>query len=128
MKQRKGYFRKERTNEIGREITRLRINRGLTQQEAGDRLGWSKSYICKIERNPTAPSPNILAALALACGTRPEYLLAKVHQLQFNLLNAIVAPTELPTDPLQDVTEEERQELIRYLAFLRLKQPTATQP
>jgi len=127
MKRRRGCFRKERTNEIGREITRLRTALGLTQQEVANRLGWSKSYICKIERNLTTPSPNILAALALACGTRPEYLLAKVHQLQFNLLNAIVAPTELLTDPLIDVTQEERQELIRYLAFLRLKQSTATQ-
>ena len=123
MRQRRGYFRRNRTTEIGKEMTNLRISQGLTQEEVARKLGWSKSYICKIERGPRTPSPNIVSAFALACRTRPEYLLGRIRQLQLNLLNAIMAPTELPLDSLKDVTEEERLELIRYLGFLRLRRP-----
>ena len=125
MRQRKGYFRKERRNEMGRHITELRITQGLTQEKVASRLGWSKSYICKIETSRTTPDPTILAGYARACGTRSEYLLAKVPQLEFNLLRAITAPSGLPADPLEllrgVLPEEERQELISYLAFLRLR-------
>lgn len=107
-------------------MTGLRIEQGLTLQEVADRMVRSRSYICKIETSPRPPDAAILANFALACGTRPEYLLSKVPQLQFNLLSAITAPAEVQEDPLKDITEDERQELISYLAFLRLRRGAAT--
>jgi hypothetical protein len=71
---------------------------------------------------------DVLVGFAAACGARPEYILSKVHQLQLPLLNAILAPDEVPSDPLSNITDEEKQELIRYLAFLRLKRSVANQP
>ena len=125
MGQRKGFFRRKRISYLGDLMTSLRIEQGLTQQDVADSMRRSKSYICKIETSRGVPDPGILAGFARACGTRPEYLVGKAHQLELNLLAAITAPADLPTDPLKDVTEEERQELIRYLAFLRLSRHTA---
>lgn len=107
-------------------MTRLRIGQNLTLQEVADRMGRSRSYVCKMETNPRSPDTAALAGFARACGTRSEYLLAKVPQLQFDLLSAITAPADVPADPLRDINEKERQELISYLAFLRLRRGATT--
>ena len=43
-------YREEAANaEVGRKIYRLRTTAGLTQQELADRVGTSKSAICRLE-------------------------------------------------------------------------------
>lgn len=128
MKLRKGYRRIERNTSIGKELTQLRISQGLTQREVAANLKRSKSYVCKMETTKRVHDADALYAYAVACGTRPEYLLGRTHQLQLPLLNALIAPSDLSIDPLEDITPEERQELIRYLAFLRLKRAITVNP
>ena len=42
--------------EIGEKIRRIRIERGLTQEELADRAELSKGFISQIERDLTSPS------------------------------------------------------------------------
>ena len=68
--------------EIGEKIRRIRIERGLTQEELADRAELSKGFISQIERDLTSPSiatlEDILTCLGTDCGeffanrTRPQ--------------------------------------------------------
>ena len=70
--------------EIGEKIRRIRIERGLTQEELADRAELSKGFISQIERDLTSPSiatlEDILTCLGTDCGefftnrTRPQVL------------------------------------------------------
>ena len=42
--------------EIGKKIKRLRLQRGLTQEELADRCELSKGFISLLERDLTSPS------------------------------------------------------------------------
>ena len=58
--------------EIGEKIRRIRIERGLTQEELADRAELSKGFISQIERDLTSPSiatlEDILTCLGRDCG------------------------------------------------------------
>lgn len=49
---------------IGRQIAALRINKGLTQSELGERLGVSFQAVSKWERGETLPDVSILPTLS----------------------------------------------------------------
>ncbi len=54
--------------DIGKKIHSLRIQRGLTQEELGDRCELSKGFISQIERNLASPSIATLADLLECLG------------------------------------------------------------
>ncbi|MDD5823482.1 MAG: XRE family transcriptional regulator [Firmicutes bacterium] len=55
--------------DIGERIRELRVERGLTQEELGDRAELSKGFISQVERNLTSPSIATLEDIILALGT-----------------------------------------------------------
>ena len=55
--------------EIGDKITRLRLQRGLTQEELGARTELSKGFISQLERDITSPSIATLMDILEALGT-----------------------------------------------------------
>lgn len=60
---------------VGSNVRRVRLERGLTQEELSERSGFSQSYISELElgrRNPTVIS---LFELAQALGSTPVELL-----------------------------------------------------
>ncbi len=54
---------------IGREIKRLRIKNGLTQEELADRCELSKGFISQVERDLASPSISTLSDLLQCLGT-----------------------------------------------------------
>ncbi len=57
--------------QIGKKIHRLRLQRGLTQQELADRCELSKGFISQLERDLTSPSIATLADILECLGTTP---------------------------------------------------------
>ncbi len=55
--------------EIGNKIRRLRLQRGLTQEELADRCELSKSFISLLERDLTSPSLDTLSDILESLGT-----------------------------------------------------------
>ena len=55
--------------DIGRSIRRLRLQRGLTQEELANRCELSKGFISLVERNLTSPSIATLTDLLESLGT-----------------------------------------------------------
>lgn len=54
---------------IGNKIRRLRLQRGLTQEELADRCELSKSFISLLERDLTSPSLDTLSGLLETLGS-----------------------------------------------------------
>ena len=54
---------------IGNKLRRLRLQRGLTQEELADRCELSKSFISLLERDLTSPSLDTLSDLLETLGT-----------------------------------------------------------
>ena len=54
---------------IGNKIRRLRLQRGLTQEELADRCELSKSFISLLERDLTSPSLDTLSDLLETLGS-----------------------------------------------------------
>ena len=119
----KGYSMRERPTEIAKYLTDRRKDLGLTQKEAAKKIGKERSYLCAFERGKRRPPPHILRALAGIYDILPEDLLKKAGLIELPLLDAIRTPDEVSDNILSDTTEEERRELKRYLAFLRLGHP-----
>ena len=55
--------------EIGERLKRLRIERGLTQEELADRAELSKGFISQVERDLTSPSISTLEDILTCLGT-----------------------------------------------------------
>lgn len=125
MAKRKLYVRAHRPTDQARRLSEVRHMHQLTFRELALKLGKPESYataLCRMETGKRKIPNAIIRQLAGIYDMRPETLrIAK--QLELDLVKTITAPAELPTDPLPDATPEEREELIRYLGFLRLKKP-----
>jgi len=126
MNRRKPYVRIARSTDQARRLCEVRLRHGLSFRGLASVLGKPESYataLCRMETGKRKIPDAIIRQLARIYDVRPETL--RAGQLELDLLIGITAPSQLPTDPLLDATPEEREELIRYLAFLRLKQSRA---
>lgn len=68
-------------NMVGAQIARLRKEKGLTQNDLGDRLGVSFQAVSKWERGETLPDTAILLDLANALGTSVDLILTGGSQV-----------------------------------------------
>ena len=103
MAKRKGSSRKQRTTELGRYLTYIRVSQGKTQQEVADKIGRDKSCICKIERGQRVRQ--CLRGFIL-------YQIAKAYDAP---IDVVLRKADWPQLLLLDTNEQERQDLIRYL-------------
>jgi len=103
MPKRKGSSRRERTTELGEYLTYMRVSQGKTQQEIAERIGMSRSRICRIERGQRVRQ--CLRGFIL-------YQLAKAYEAP---IDEVLKKANWPQLLLMNTNEEERQDLIRYL-------------
>lgn len=68
--------------EIGNKIKQLRIQKGLTQEELGDRCELSKGFISQVERDLTSPSIATLMDMLQVLGTDTTEFFAKEEDVQ----------------------------------------------
>ena len=109
MTKRRGPPRKKREPGIGKFLTEIREAQGKTQKDIAVSLGKSRSIVCRIERGTRTEKSLqgiLLYDLAWAYGIRIAELLKEANWTQL---------------PLFDVTEEEMEQLVRYLDRIRRK-------
>jgi transcriptional regulator with XRE-family HTH domain len=68
---------------LGATVTELRIGRGVSQAALADKLGYSISYISKLERGQMNPTLRTLFDLADALEIEPD-VLVKTMKRSFN--------------------------------------------
>jgi len=120
MAQRRGHPLLKRKTNLTVYLTNARSEAKLTQDKAGKMIGKDKSFICRLERSTKTPPPHILRALAGIYDIPPDKMLRKAGYKEMPLLNVIKEPDDAPDTILYSITDNEKRELKRYLAFMRI--------
>lgn len=87
---------------IGDRVKRLRIEKGMTQEQLADKLGYkSKSSVTHIENGRDIPR-SLVVRLADILGTSPAYLMGWEEQTPDESI-----PEHITTSPVPEGTEDE---------------------
>ena len=108
-------------NELGALLADLRRAKGLSLRavEEATRRGVSNPYLSQLEKGKIRkPSPNVLQALAGVYGVPYETLMERAGYLR-TTENGSGRRRRLAVFAIDDLTAEEEEELLKYLAFLR---------
>ena len=113
-------------NGLGSLLADLRVAKGLSLrqvEEATDRAV-SNAYLSQLEKGKIRrPSPNVLHGLAEVYAVPYEALMEKAGYLLPSGGKAGVRRKRLAAFAIDDLTAEEEEELLKYLAFLRSRKP-----
>ncbi len=115
-----------RANELGAVLADLRTAKGFSLREVEEATGKgvSNAYLSQLENGRIQkPSPNVLHSLSEVYAVPYEALMEKAGYL---------LPSEdrggsrrrLAAFAIDDLTAEEEEELLKYLAFLRSRSPS----
>jgi HTH-type transcriptional regulator, competence development regulator len=115
-------------NDLGGLLADLRTAKGLSLrqvEEATDRAV-SNAYLSQLEKGRIRkPSPNVLHSLAAVYAVPYETLMEKAGYLLPSEGGGRGRRKRLAVFAIDDLTAEEEEELLKYLAFLRSRNPPA---
>ncbi len=103
----------ENKNILGERLKKLRKEKNMTQEELGAILGRTKFNISNYEMGRRQPDNDTLRALSDFFDVSTDYLLGKT-----NLRNY---PDTLAFHTTEDLTDEEIEEVRKYIEFLKSK-------
>jgi transcriptional regulator with XRE-family HTH domain len=105
----------------------LRKAKGLSLREVEEGAGKavSNAYLSQLENGRIRkPSPNVLHALAVVYAVPYETLMEKAGYLPPSEAKAGGRRRRLAAFAIDDLTADEEAELLKYLAFLRSRDPS----
>lgn len=105
---------------LGEFLRRVRKQKMLTLRKVEEKTGISNAYLSQVENNKIAkPSPSFLHKLAKFYDVLYENLMKKAGYPVFsNKSNQIMLRT---SHGLKEITEDEEEELLEYLRFIRMR-------
>ena len=115
-----------RPNALGSLLADLRTAKGLSlrQVEEATDKAVSNAYLSQLEKGKIRkPSPNVLHSLAGVYAVPYEALMERAGYLLASEGNAAGRRKRLAAFAIDDLTAEEEEELLKYLAFLRTRNP-----
>jgi len=116
-----------RPRELGALLADLRAAKSLSLREVEEATGKavSNAYLSQLENGKIEkPSPNVLHSLAAVYAVPYEALMEMAGYL-LPSRDRGGRRKSLPVFAIDDLTAEEEEELLRYLAFLRSRAPSA---
>ena len=117
-----------RPNQLASFLADLRTAKGLSLrevEEAADR-GVSNAYLSQLENGKIRkPSPNVLHRLAQIYAVPYEALMEKAGYLLPSEGESTGRRRRLAVFAIDDLTAEEEEELLKYLAFIRSRKPAS---
>ncbi len=114
-------------NELGTVLADLRTAKGFSLREVEEATGKavSNAYLSQLENGKIQrPSPNVLHSLAEVYAVPYETLMEKAGYL-LPPKGSNGRSRRLAAFAIEDLTAEEEEELLKYLAFLRFRKPSA---
>ena len=112
---------------LGVLLSDLRAAKGFSLREVEQATGHavSNAYLSQLEKGKIRkPSPNVLHHLAAVYGVPYETLMEKAGYL-LPALEGTGRRRRLAAFAIDDLTAEEEEELLKYLAFLRHRKPSS---
>ena len=116
-----------RASELGALLCDLRKAKGLSLREVEEATGKgvSNAYLSQLEKGKIKkPSPNVLHSLAEVYAVPYEALMERAGYLMPSKDKAGGRQKRLAAFAIDDLTAEEEEELLKYLAFLRSRSPS----
>ena len=116
-----------RASELGALLCDLRKTKGLSLREVEEATdkGVSNAYLSQLEKGKIKkPSPNVLHSLAEVYAVPYEALMERAGYLMPSKDTASGRRKRLAAFAIDDLTAEEEEELLKYLAFLRSRSPS----
>ena len=114
-------------NELGVLLADLRTAKGFSLREVEEATGKavSNAYLSQLENGKIhKPSPNVLHSLAEVYAVPYETLMERAGYL-LPSENRSGRRRRLAAFAIDDLTAEEEEELLKYLAFLRSRKPSS---
>lgn len=111
-----------RRSHLGGLLADLRTARGFTLRQVEEATGnaVSNAYLSQLEKGKVQkPSPNVLHSLAAVYAVPYESLMEKAGYLLPPAEGEAVRRRRLGAFALDDLSAEEEEELLKYLAFIR---------
>lgn len=91
---------------VARRIREIRLNNGLTLEEVGNRTGFTKGLLSKIENNKVSPPVSTLAKIARAMNVSMSEFFAEVETKPLLIVRAqersVYCPETTPLGQLQE--------------------------
>ena len=115
-------------SELGGVLADLRVAKGLSlrQVEEATDNAVSNAYLSQLEKGKIQkPSPNVLHSLAAVYAVPYEALMEKAGYLLPSEGSQGSRRRRLAAFAIDDLTAEEEEELLKYLAFLRSRKPSS---
>ena len=115
-------------NQLGAVLADLRTAKGLSLREVEEATGnaVSNPYLSQLENGRIKkPSPNVLHSLSEVYTVPYEALMEKAGYLLPSEGNKGGRGERLAAFAIDDLTAEEEEELLKYLAFLRSRKPSS---
>ena len=113
-------------NELGAVLADFRTAKRLSLRQVEEATGKavSNAYLSQLENGKIKkPSPNVLHSLAEVYAVPYEALMEKAGYLMPSKDKATGRRKRLTAFAIDDLTAEEEEELLKYLAFLRSRSP-----
>jgi transcriptional regulator with XRE-family HTH domain len=110
--------------ELSEFLKTLRLTRKMSLRDVEDACGVSNAYLSQVEQGKK-PSPQILHKLADAYGIGYDKLMEKAGYISKRTLSEGQSKHRsgrLAAASLGELSNDEEQELLKYLAFIRSKQ------
>lgn len=117
-----------RRSELGELLADLRAAKRLSlrQVEEATDKAVSNAYLSQLEKGKIRkPSPNVLHSLAAVYAVPYEALMEKAGYLLPSPRTRARRRARLTAFSIDDLTAEEEEELLKYLAFLRSRKPAS---
>jgi transcriptional regulator with XRE-family HTH domain len=112
-------------SQLGALLCDLRVAKGMSlrQVEQATEKAVSNAYLSQLEKGKIRrPSPNVLHRLASVYGVPHDTLMERAGYLP---AEGAVRRRRLSAFAIGDLSAEEEEELLKYLAFLRSRRPSA---
>jgi len=116
---------------FGREVKRLRVERGLTARDLATKLGKSVGYIGKIEVEGEVPTPDLISELARVFGEEAQALFSLANESVLTRLKqeidrrypaAPATPTEEPAGERDDARSDDGgHTMATVISFINMK-------
>jgi transcriptional regulator with XRE-family HTH domain len=119
---------KGQPNELGALLADLRTAKGFSLREVEEATGnaVSNAYLSQLENGKIKkPSPNVLHSLSEVYAVPYEALMEKAGYLLPSEGSEGGRRQRLAAFAIDDLTAEEEEELLKYLAFLRSRKPSS---
>ncbi len=102
--------------QIARRIAAARERAGLSRRELATRIDQSYWAVCKYEEGTRLPPSDVLGRIAQATNTTTDYLLGRTDDPGLAQVREKVA---IWLDGPQDLSPEEKQELLKFVEWLK---------